>query len=120
MNERLLVCGGRDFDDVDYIYSYLDVIRNMYRPTVLIHGGATGVDTIAGNWAEGKQIPVHVYKADWNTHGKSAGPIRNQQMIDIGKPTIAAVFPGGTGTADMTKRLTKAGILIITTKDWDK
>jgi hypothetical protein len=41
------------------------------------------------------------YIADWNRLGPGAGHIRNQRMIDEGKPDAAVAFPGGTGTADM-------------------
>jgi hypothetical protein len=42
--------------------------------------------------------------------GKAAGPIRNQRMIDEGKPDLVIAFPGGRGTADMVSRAKKAGI----------
>ena len=42
--------------------------------------------------------------------GLSAGPARNQRMLDEGKPDAGIAFPGGPGTADMTRRLKEAGI----------
>lgn len=43
-------------------------------------------------------------------YGKSAGPIRNQTMLDDGKPDLVLAFPGGRGTADMVAKAEKHGI----------
>jgi hypothetical protein len=48
--------------------------------------------------------------ADWNTHGRAAGPIRNQRMLDEVKPELVVAFPGGRGTADMVRRAREAGV----------
>jgi hypothetical protein len=51
-----------------------------------------------------------VYKAEWDKHGRAAGPIRNQQMLDDGKPDLVLAFAGGRGTDDMCRRAREAGI----------
>jgi hypothetical protein len=53
-----------------------------------------------------------VFYADWDKHGRAAGPIRNQQMLDEGKPDLVVAFllPQGSGTLDMIRRTEKAGI----------
>jgi UDP-N-acetylmuramoylalanine-D-glutamate ligase len=56
---------------------------------------------------------LEVYPADWKLHGKSAGHIRNQQMLDESKPDIVIAFPGGRGTANMIKRAKKAGVEVF-------
>lgn len=58
-------------------------------------------------------ISAEGFPADWRKYGKSAGPLRNQQMIDEGKPDLVVAFPGGTGTADMVRRAKAAGIRVI-------
>lgn len=55
-------------------------------------------------------VPVRVFKADWDKHGKAAGPIRNQQMLDEGKPDLVLAFAGGKGTDDMCRRARAAGV----------
>lgn len=79
----------------------------------IIHGGAKGADLWADYWAVHNFCPVHEFKADWDKHGKSAGPIRNQQMLDEGKPDLVIAFPGGRGTEDMKARARKAGVKVI-------
>lgn len=105
---RVLVCGGRDYA---YYTTVASVLREI-KPTVIIHGGARGADYLASVWAVTHNIPEHPYPADWNKHGKAAGPIRNQQMLDEGQPDLVIAFPGGRGTADMVKRAKKAGITV--------
>jgi phosphoribosylformylglycinamidine (FGAM) synthase-like amidotransferase family enzyme len=116
---RVLVCGGRDFNDLDMLNRALDDLRLMHYEIAIIQGGARGADHLASCWAKRNGIELHSYPADWNKHGKAAGPIRNQQMLDEGKPDMVIAFPGGRGTADMVARARKAGVrvhLITTTR----
>lgn len=85
-------------------------ITNATPITAIIHGGASGADTMAHRWAGMIAKPVDVYPASWCKHGRAAGPIRNQQMIDDGKPDLVIAFPGGKGTADMVRKAEAAGI----------
>ncbi|WP_245576775.1 SLOG family protein [Kaistia adipata] len=76
----------------------------------VISGMATGADTLAAEWAERFGFPLRKFPADWKAHGRAAGPIRNQRMIDEGRPDLVIAFPGGRGTADMVRRAKAAGI----------
>lgn len=106
---RVLVCGGRDFDNVAFVRSRLDALHAQQPITHLIHGGARGVDTIAGDWSKTKSIERYVCLADWNKHGKAAGPIRNARMLEW-KPDLVVAFPGGRGTANMIEQAERAGV----------
>ena len=83
---------------------------------MLIHGNAHGADMIADAWACRRGVPREPYglpQGEWDELGKKAGPLRNQQMLDDGKPDIVvATFPGGAGTKDMVRRAAKAGVAI--------
>lgn len=81
--------------------------------SVIIHGDATGADALAERYALRNEIPNEKFKADWKSHLRAAGPIRNQEMVDVGKPEKGLAFPGGNGTADMTKRCIAAGVDVI-------
>jgi len=107
----ILICGGRDFDDVALLTGRLDAIH--LEGDGIIHGAARGADRLADEWAKDRGVPVRSFPADWKKHGKGAGPIRNQQMLDEGKPDLVVAFPGGTGAADMVRRARKAGIRVI-------
>jgi hypothetical protein len=80
---------------------------------VLIEGEAPGADTLAREWATEQGIPVERYPADWNRHGKAAGPIRNRRMLVEGKPDLVVAFPGGRGTANMISQAEAAGVKVL-------
>lgn len=107
-----LVCGGRDFADKSRLEDALDRLHTKVGITKIIAGKANGADRMATNWAWARGIAWQEFPADWDNHGKAAGPIRNQQMLDEGKPEGVVAFPGGTGTADMIRRARKAGLTV--------
>ena len=107
----LLVTGGRDYNDRAAIYSALTLLHATYPVSTLIHGCARGVDTICGQWATDNHIPVVRCPADWETHGKAAGAIRNAEMLQH-NPTYLVAFPGGRGTADMVRKARAAGLTV--------
>lgn len=102
---RVLVCGGRNFADTGRLFNKLDdVLFRLGSIETIIHGNAPGADRLAKSWALDRGVACKPYPADWERNGKAAGPIRNQQMIDEGKPDLCIAFPGGVGTADMVRR----------------
>lgn len=110
---RVLVCGGRDFNDPAFIFRHLVGLRERRGITAIIEGGATGVDRFARMWAEGQGIPVRSFYAEWERYGKAAGPRRNAAMIRWGGPDLVIAFPGGKGTANMAAQARAAGIEVI-------
>ena len=90
----------------------LDRIHGLTPITALIEGGAPGADRAAREWAQEHQVKAVTVPALWDLHGKAAGPIRNQRMVDDFKPDLVVAFPGGTGTADMVQRARKAGLAV--------
>jgi len=111
---RVLVCGGRDFNDALTLGSWLGGIHKNQGPiTLLIDGGARGADFMAREFAKWMEIPVQTFEADWNRHGRAAGPIRNKQMLDEGRPDLVVAFEGGRGTANMVEQAKVAGIRVL-------
>lgn len=114
MTHRVLVCGGRDFNDAARIWSVLDhYLREADDFACLIHGAARGADSIGGEWAQARSVPIEAFPADWAAHGTIAGPIRNAQMLREGKPTLVIAFPGGAGTRNMVERAKRAGVPVL-------
>lgn len=110
---RVLVCGGRDFSDTKLAYRTLDQMHRERPISVIIEGDARGADRIAGYWARRNRIDSLKFPAGWKAHGKGAGPMRNEQMLREGKPSLVVAFPGGRGTADMVRRAKAAGVEVI-------
>lgn len=98
---KILVCGGRNFDQKESLFKELDEIKNKYDIILLIQGGASGADSFAKEWARINKIPYKTYYADWKTYGKAAGIIRNKRMLVEGNPDLVVAFRGGNGTLNM-------------------
>lgn len=109
---RILVCGGRDFDDATAIWRALDALHARRGITLIIEGGAPGADTHARGWAAEMGIDVRTFYADWGAYGRRAGPLRNARMLDEGRPDGVVAFPGGRGTADMIRQAKTAGLKV--------
>lgn len=107
---KVLVGGGRAYNDEKTVFAMLDSIHAVSPITVLVSGNARGADTLGECWAESRGIEVRRYPADWSRYGKAAGAIRNQQMLDFERPDLVVLFPGGAGTRDMMRRAKRAGI----------
>jgi hypothetical protein len=114
---RVLVCGSRDWD----AGSPIACILNGYLltgPLTVIEGGATGADTLAGRWAQDFArfgVTHESHPAPWSEHGRAAGPIRNQMMLDQRRPDVVWAFitkdlERSRGTADMVRRARQAGV----------
>lgn len=119
---RVLIFGGRDWNDQAKVDEVLDHLHATHRFTEVINGGQAtkdrarhvifGADWQAAVWAKKNAIPVRYFYANW-AHGKSAGPYRNERMLVVGQPQLGVQFPGGKGTRDMRRRLDNAGIPVI-------
>jgi hypothetical protein len=107
---RVLVCGGRDCDDADALSQFMDELAQRIIIDAMIDGDACGADRMAGEWACRRGIESIKFHAEWENLGRKAGPIRNQSMLDEGRPDVVVAFPGGRGTADMVRRARAAGV----------
>ena len=108
--KRVLVCGDRNWSDLGVIVRELKRVK----PDVVISGAASGADTLGVEAAKLLGIQRVSFPALWKQYGKAAGPIRNQTMLDVGKPTLVLAFhknlSASKGTKDMLRRAEKAGV----------
>lgn len=108
---KIIICGGRDFRDYELLSKYMDGFHKQNKITLVIHGGSKGADKLAGEWAWSRGISYKIYHAEWDKYGKSAGPIRNKQML-MEKPDCVIAFPGGAGTKNMCELAEDAKIMV--------
>jgi hypothetical protein len=109
---RLLITGGRNFDDRALMWSTLDRLHAEHHVTLLIHGGARGADRMAGEWAQERSVEVLACPADRKRYGRAAGPKQNRQML-AEKPDLVVAFPGDSGTRHMGLIAEEAGVKVI-------
>ncbi len=102
VNERkVLICGDRNWTDHDLIHSWLDKLVDCGYNTV-IEGEQRGADIIAREEAEGMNLTVLPFPADWKRYHLGAGPIRNREMLDE-KPDLVVGFHDRIGVSKGTR-----------------
>lgn len=113
---KLLITGGRDFHDYEFVRTVLDKLNSDIRVTHIIHGNASGADQLAGTWCRQAGLQEVVCPADWKRHGRSAGPMRNKAMLDLivpwSAPDRVIAFPGNLGTEHMIRIAKQAGVYV--------
>lgn len=118
---RVLICGDRRWSNYDLILRCVQKANATEQIDVIIEGEAEGADKMGRKAGEACGIPIMPFKANWNKYFRAAGPIRNQQMLDEGKPTEVWCFhndlPNSKGTADMFHRSLKAKLLVYAIRD---
>jgi hypothetical protein len=110
---RVLVCGGRTFSDAELLCGMLNHLKERFPDISIIHGAARGADQLAGAWAHENNVSCVAFPANWDAYGRSAGHVRNGEMLSRGKPDLVVAFPGGRGTANMIEQATQAGVKVI-------
>lgn len=113
---RVLICGDRNWTNGNRIFKTLMQFHKEKPVTVVIEGEAPGADTLARRAAEELGICVMAFPANWNHFKRAAGPIRNQWMLNFGKPDLVLAFhsdiENSKGTKDMVNRAKKAGVKV--------
>jgi len=104
---RVAIVGSRGYSDLNAVIEY---VNTLPAGTVVISGGARGVDLTAENAARSRGLEVVVHYADWDTLGRSAGHIRNQKIVDDCDKLVAfwdGVSPGTKGTISLASKAGK-------------
>ncbi len=114
---RLLVAGSRTFHTwpLGQVEDMLNQASYALDRTfdVVIHGGAKGVDQIAGLWASHKGYPVTVYPARWDIYGRRAGYIRNKIMVDLAEAALVVWDGKSKGTKHTMDLAVAAGLPLV-------
>lgn len=118
-----LVTGGRDFIDAQFVIDTMNRVNELLPISKLVHGGADGLDTMVGVWAEASGILTvaePIPPEQWQRLGGRAGNARNALMLRKHNPQVLIAFVGHSGTLDMVKRARLAGVQTFMTwnPDW--
>lgn len=100
---KIAIVGSRTFGDMltdrRIRRQVFDYVATLPKDTVIVSGGASGVDTWAESAAKEHGLAVIVYKPDWKAFGKSAGFIRNRKIITEADAVVAFWNMESKGTA---------------------
>jgi len=108
---KVIIAGGRDFNDFPTLHATMDKLLEKQREThniTIISGGARGADTLGEKYAQLHHFKVIKMKADWKKHGKSAGFVRNNEMLKITQGVVCFWDKRSKGTKHMIDITTEA------------
>lgn len=106
---KVAVVGSRTFNDYNKLKTTLDSIGI----SIIISGGAVGADSLAERYASDMNIPTIIFKPDWKTHGRSAGIIRNKDIVDSCDILVAFWDGESRGTLNSIERANASGKRVI-------
>jgi hypothetical protein len=115
---KLLVTGSRHWENREQVFEVLDWVHENTPVTLLIHGGAKGVDAMAATWALRRGISQHIVKPDWKGFGRRAGIVRNVEMVELCDRGVAFRAAGvSNGTDHCATELNRFGKLIALVRE---
>lgn len=111
------VVGSRDWPDRNFVNERLRAY--VTKNDVVVTGGGRGVDTYAEYWAYAHDVPVIVYRPDWERYGRSAGFRRNHDIVRNADMVIAFSYNNSRGTAHSIELARHQGksVLLFTERD---
>jgi len=108
---KVAIIGGRDFND----YKLLKSVCEKHQISTIVSGGAKGADSLAEQYAKEKNIQTEIYLPDWNKHGRSAGFIRNTEIVDAADFIVAfwdGISKGTNHSITIAEKMDKPIIII--------
>lgn len=112
MVKRIVVAGCRYFTDYSAAKAFIEFaiqdLREQY-DLVFLSGDCVGADKLGERFATENGFAVEHFPADWETFGKSAGPIRNRKMAEAADYVICFWDGKSRGTASMINYAKKLG-----------
>lgn len=123
---KLIIAGSRNISLNPYVIG--ELMKNIgieeKNITQVVSGGARGMDLSGEKWAEAiseglpkmvtgnysgrtERVYIKIFEADWDTHGKAAGPIRNRQMAEYADALLLIWDGESKGSANMLAEMKK-------------
>lgn len=112
---RLIIAGTREWANYPALTRVLDVAleRTGWHPTTVVSGMALGVDLGGVWWACERGLPYDPHPADWTTHGRAAGPIRNREMALVADAAILLAYEHSRGSLDCLRACRCYGLPVV-------
>jgi len=109
---KVIIAGSRTFNDYDFLVSFCDKALYRQDEIEIVSGCAKGADILGEQYAKEKGYAVSKFPADWETHGKKAGYVRNEEMAKYADALIAFWDRQSKGTKHMINLAKKHGLKI--------
>ncbi|WP_405399322.1 DUF2493 domain-containing protein [Maribacter sp. Asnod2-G09] len=114
MDKKIIIAGGRNFNDYDFLEnSVLNFISKFDKTDIeIVSGGAKGVDALGERFAKEQNIEFVIFPADWAKYGRSAGPKRNAQMAKYATHLLSFWDGKSKGTKSMINLARKNDLVV--------
>ena len=100
---KIIVAGGRDFNNYNLLCAKLDYLLQSTKNPVIVCGEAKGADLLGRRYAVEHNLSIDSYPAKWEELGKSAGFLRNEQMAKVADALVAFWDGKSKGTEHMIR-----------------
>lgn len=107
---RVIIAGSRGIRDYEVVEDAIN--ESQFPISVVVSGGAKGVDQLGELYAESMNLRLHIFEPEWDVHGRAAGPIRNRKMAENADALIAIWDGKSRGTKNMIETATKLGLIV--------
>lgn len=116
---KIAIVGGRDFFDYELLKE--SVFQNLSLDDIdcVVSGGAKGADSLGEKFAEEFNLDTLIFKPDWKKYGRSAGHIRNKDIIENADFVFAfwdGMSKGTKGSINIANKLNKTLKVILYAK----
>ncbi len=116
MEHKIIIAGGRDFDNYPLLVGKVDEIITRWRrynnKIEIVSGKAKGADSLGERYAQQRGFKLKQFPANWEKHGKSAGYKRNKQMAGYADICICFWDGESKGTAHMIDLTEEYGLTL--------
>ena len=110
---KVIIAGGRDFNQYEVLKDYCDKMLSQQSSSIeIVSGTAKGADQLGERYAKERGYPIKRFPADWDKHGKAAGPLRNKEMADYATALIAFWDEQSKGTKNMIETAKSLGLKV--------
>jgi hypothetical protein len=107
--KTFLVTGDREWNDRPLMEAILSKVPyDVY--STLIHGDCRGADKMADEIGKELGYTVLPFPAAWTKYHFMAGPVRNQQMLDEGLPSLVIAFHKSISESKGTKHMVEIAL----------
>lgn len=111
---KVIIAGCRDFTGYELLREKCDYhLQNLrLEDIVIVSGHASGADSLGERYAQERGFQLETYPADWQAHGRAAGPIRNAKMANVAHALIAFWDGKSRGTKNMIETARKYNLKV--------
>ena len=102
---KLIIAGGRDMFVGEELLKYAVGHYIKTQPNEIVSGGASGIDAAGERHAIYGNIDIKRFPANWDEHGRAAGPIRNREMAQYADELLLVWDGKSRGSASMKKEM---------------